>query len=562
MVERKDAPPPEDNSAGNLHEALRQWRGSLVKAMGIPASDRQRSPLECSSTYPRLVAEGFGGSHPNEEDWRVLRQHNELILNAAGEGIYGIDTQGRAIFVNPAAAQMTGHQVSELLGQSMHDVVHHSHADGRHYAREACPIYAAFKDGLVRHVGEDVFWHKKGNSFRVEYTSTPITSGGELLGAVVVFRDITRRCETEERLRRALAEVRSLKEQLQQENTTLRREISTVRDLQSIVGRSSVLRETQRLIARVAPLDSTILIRGETGVGKELVAQSLHALSRRSAGPLVRLNCGALPSQLADSELFGHEQGAFTGAVKRRQGRFEQASGGTLFLDEVGELPLETQTKLLRVLQEHEYERVGGNATMAADVRVVAATNRDLEQAVRDGTFRSDLYFRLNVLPIYVPPLRDRVGDIPELANTFLQQLEVRYGRRLGRFTSADLERLVSYPWPGNVRELQNLVERAALLSDGAVISLPGDFCSRQGGSASTAPSAHSSLPEHEPPPSSPPLSDAGGTGRLEDIERQHILQVLEGTHWRLSGPSGASEILGLHPNTLRHRMKKLGIQR
>lgn len=540
----------------NLPEALKQWRGSVVKAMGIPASGRQRSPLECSSTYPRLVAEGFGGTTPNEEDWRVLRQHNELILNAAGEGIYGIDREGRAIFVNPAAAQMTGHQVGELLGESMHDVVHHSHADGRHYPRESCPIYAAFKDGLVRHVGEDVFWHKNGSSFRVEYTSTPITSGGELLGAVVVFRDITRRCETEERLRRALAEVRSLKEQLQQENTTLRREISTVRDLQSVVGRSSVLRETQRLIARVAPLDTTVLIRGETGVGKELVARSLHALSSRNSGPLVRLNCAALPSQLADSELFGHEQGAFTGAVKRRQGRFEQASGGTLFLDEVGELPLDTQAKLLRVLQEHEFERVGGNATLSSDVRVVAATNRDLEQAVHDGTFRSDLYFRLNVLPIYVPPLRDRIADIPELVSTFLQQLEVRYGRRLGRFSAEDIERLSNYSWPGNVRELQNLVERASLLSDGAVIKLPTDFSSRKNTPSSTA------APSHSPEPEPGAFTDPRTTGRLEDIERQHILQVLESTHWRLSGPSGASEILGLHPNTLRHRMKKLAIHR
>lgn len=551
MAEQKEGDVHGDYSSGNLPEALRQWRGSLVKAMGIPASDRLRPPLECSSTYPRLVAEGFGGSTPNEEDWRVLRQHNELILNAAGEGIYGVDTQGRAIFVNPAAAQMTGHRVGELLGQSMHDVVHHSHADGRHYPRESCPIYAAFKDGLVRHVGEDVFWHRNGSSFRVEYTSTPITSGGELLGAVVVFRDITRRCETEERLRRALAEVRSLKEQLQQENTTLRREISTVRDLQSIVGRSSVLRETQRLIARVAPLDSTILIRGETGVGKELVAQSLHALSQRSAGPLVRLNCGALPSQLADSELFGHEQGAFTGAVKRRQGRFEQASGGTLFLDEVGELPLETQAKLLRVLQEHEFERVGGNTTISADVRVVAATNRDLEQAVREGTFRSDLYFRLNVLPIYVPPLRDRATDIPELANTFLQQLEIRYGRRLGRFSSDDMDRLVAHPWPGNVRELHNLVERASLLSEGATIQLPVDFC--------VAPPRTSSTPTREEAQAVDPVRS---TGSLDEIERQHILRVLESTHWRLSGPTGASAILGLHPNTLRHRMKKLGIQR
>ena len=270
----------------------------------------------------------------------------------------------------------------------------------------------------------------------------------------------------------------------------------------------------------------------------------------------MRLNCAALPSQLADSELFGHEQGAFTGAVKRRQGRFEQASGGTLFLDEVGELPLDTQAKLLRVLQEHEFERVGGNATLSCDVRVVAATNRDLEQAVRDGTFRSDLYFRLNVLPIYVPPLRDRVADIPELVSTFLQKLEVRYGRRLGRFGAKDIDRLCSYAWPGNVRELQNLVERASLLSDGAVIKLPTDFCSRKSASSSSA------LPSRDPEPESVALKGTRDSGRLEDIERQHILQVLESTHWRLSGPSGASEILGLHPNTLRHRMKKLAIHR
>lgn len=537
-----------DNSGGNEPEALRQWRTSVVQAMGNPASARRRSPLECSSAYPKLVAQGFADSTPNEEDWRVLRQHNELILNAAGEGIYGIDTEGRAIFVNPAAAQMTGHQVSELLGQSMHDVVHHSHADGRHYPKRSCPIYAAFQDGMVRHVGEDVFWHKDGSSFRVEYTSTPITSGGTLLGAVVVFRDITRRCQTEERLRRALAEVRSLKEQLQQENTTLKRQISTARELRSMVGRSSPLREAQRLIARIAPLDSTVLIRGETGVGKELVAQSLHAMSMRSAGPLIRLNCGALPSQLADSELFGHEQGAFTGASKRRQGRFEQASGGTLFLDEVGELPLETQTKLLRVLQEREFQRIGGSVAIVADVRIIAATNRDLEQAVRDGTFRSDLYFRLNVLPIHVPPLRERSADVPELVSTFLQQLEVRYGRRLGRFSDADMARLVAYSWPGNVRELQNLVERASLLSDGAAIELPADFSVRLGpASASVQPLAEAQAPH---------------PARLDVVERQHILQALETCHWRLSGAAGAGAVLGLHPNTLRHRMKKLGIRR
>lgn len=501
--------------------------------------------------YPRLVAGGFRGAS-DKEAWEAVQQHNELILNAAGEGIYGVDCDGRTIFVNPAAAEMTGHRIDELLGKSMHEIVHHSHPNGDHYHAESCPIYAAFNDGMVRNVGDEVFWRKDGSSFRVEYTSTPITNDGKLLGAVVVFRDITLRCQTEERLRAALSELRALKEQLQQENRYLRKEISTVRGLAEIVGKSSVLRETQRIISKVAPLESTVLILGETGVGKELVARALHELNPNRSGPMIRVNCGALSPQLVDSELFGHEQGAFTGATKRRSGRFELAQSGTLFLDEVGELPLETQARLLRVLQEREFERVGGTSTITTDARVIAATNRDLEECVREGTFRQDLYYRLNVMAIYVPPLRDRAEDVPELAQSFLRQLEVRYGRRLGRFSNTALATLQGYSWPGNVRELQNLVERVAMLSDGATLEVPSELLRE-----SAEPNVE---PNDTPEPrveSQPPRSQS-----LEQVERDHILAVLQQAHWRLSGPRGAAEVLGMHPNTLRHRMKKLGIQR
>jgi PAS domain S-box-containing protein len=540
---------------------------------------RRPARFDFGAQFPRLVAGGTAA--PDAATWRA---QNELILNAAGEGIYGVDVHGRCTFVNPAAARMTGHEVEELLGTSMHDMVHHTHADGRTYSAETCPIYAAFKDGMVRNVCEDVFWCKNGSSFPVEYTSTPIFNGDALVGAVVVFRDITLRRRTEDRLRGALLEVQSLKERLQRENRNLRQAIQSARDLRGIVGSSQRLSETLRLVHRVAPTESTVLIQGETGTGKELIARAIHQLSGRSSGPLVRVNCAAISSQLADSELFGHERGAFTGAVGQRIGRFEQARGGTLFLDEVGELPLETQSKLLRVLQEREFERVGGTETLLADVRVVAATNRDLKAAVRQGKFRSDLFFRLNVLPLQVPPLRDRLDDLPELVNAFLQRLEARSGHVLGKLTRASMERLAAYHFPGNIRELENVIEYAAVLSDGGPIeisgellgflgdhhtaasdaesaeaaALPVDAAERPRSVTERSPRAHALVAKNPPSARAPEFVPRP----LKEMERQHILAAVESTRWRLAGPGGAAALLGLHPNTLRHRMKKLGIRR
>jgi PAS domain S-box-containing protein len=487
---------------------------------------------------------------------RELRQQNELLLNAAGEGIYGLDLEGRVTFVNPAAARMTGHDQSELLGASMHDLVHHTHSGGKLYEREQCHIYAAFRDGKFRRVGDEVFWRKDGSCFPVEYTSTPIQENGRVVGAVVVFRDITQRREAEQQLQSALREVERLKERLQAENRYLREEIREANDHGAIVGQSPALAEALRLVERAAPTDATVLIHGESGTGKELIAQAVHQSSRRNDRPLVKVNCGAISSGLVESELFGHQRGAFTGAVSQRVGRFELASGGTLFLDEVSELPLETQVKLLRVLQEGEYERVGSSHTQRADVRIIAATNRDLAEATRRGTFRSDLYFRLNVVPIQLPPLRERKSDIPLLVDQFLPRIARRIGQQVGRVSSCAMERLMAYDWPGNVRELLNVLERAAIVSDGPFIYLP-DLGPLESGRVGCS---HASFAP--PAPGGELPCPESGVRDLGQVQRNHILRVLAESAWQIAGPGGAAQVLGMHPNTLRYRMKKLGIRR
>jgi len=537
--------------------------------------------------YPRLVGGDTGEPARDAEFWKT---HGRLILDAAGEGIYGLDIEGRSTFVNPAAARLTGHSIDELIGQRMHDVVHHSHEDGSQYPNHECPIYAAFKDGMIRNACDDVFWRKDGTSFPVEYTSTPIYQGSVLVGAVVVFRDISLRRRTEERLRSALHDVQRLEARLRIENESLRQQIESTRELSQLVGLNGGLRETMRMVERVAATQSTVLIQGETGTGKELIARAIHRLGPRRDGPLVKVNCAALSPQLVESELFGHEKGAFTGASQQRAGRFEQAHGGTLFLDEVSELPLETQAKLLRVLQERELERVGGNTTLSVDARLIAATNRDLRAMVRQGTFRGDLYFRLHVVPLSVPRLAERRADIPALCEQFLRQLEQRWGRRLGRLSERALARLMTYDWPGNVRELSNVIERAALLCDGPDIDVPDELLAFGPDAdvgerpanvaplterAELAPSRSSAARSSSVPgESSGPYASRGLGGAsagprsdkavstLADVEREHILRALEATRWRLAGPEGAGVLLGMHPNTLRHRMKKLRIQR
>jgi formate hydrogenlyase transcriptional activator len=355
---------------------------------------------------------------------------------------------------------------------------------------------------------------------------------------------------------REYEEIGRLKAQLERENIYLREEILGEHNFEEIVGSSPQLTSVLHTIDRVAPTDTTVLILGETGTGKELIARAIHSRSPRHKHPLVKVNCGAIAAGLIESELFGHVKGAFTGALDRRTGRFELADKGTIFLDEVGELPLDMQVKLLRVLQEQEFEPVGSSRTVKVDVRIIAATNRNLEQEVTAGRFRADLYYRLNVLPIRVPSLRERRTDIPQLAMFFIQRHAKRIGRTIEGVTKDSMERLTRYAWPGNVRELENVIERALVLSGSGLLDIGRDFLPAVPEMDTPAP-APAMETIAQTTPSSAPLS-----GTLEDVERAHILATLAQTGWVVEGPRGAAKILDMHPNTLRSRMKKLGVER
>ena len=482
-----------------------------------------------------------------ERIFRDIERENRLILRAAGEGIYGVNADGVTTFINPAAERMLGWAASDLVGLDMHATVHHTHPDGAHYPHRDCPIYAAFRDGAVHQVDSEVFWRKDGTAFPVEYTSTPIRDRGRLLGAVIVFRDISQRREADERLRRALAEVDSLRERLELENAYLKEEIRLESHHQGIIGRSPAIEATLRQIDLVAGTDATVLVTGESGTGKELIARAIHEASRRRERPLIRVNCAAVPRELFESEFFGHARGAFTGALRDRVGRFELADGGTLFLDEVGEIPLDLQGKLLRVLQERSFERVGEERTRAVDIRLIAATNRDLRAEVRRGRFREDLYFRLNVFPIGAVPLRERPEDIPLIAQHCLAGAARRLNIPEPRLTEGDVRRLQRYAWPGNVRELENVIERAAIL--GARGRLRFDLPEADAPEAGAAPGSA---------PAAAPPNEAERRAR----DRAEIVAALKLAGGKVFGPGGAAEILGLKPTTLASRIRAHGIER
>ncbi|MCH8954882.1 sigma 54-interacting transcriptional regulator [candidate division KSB1 bacterium] len=598
-----------------------------------------------------------------------LRQQNELLLNSVGEGIYGLDLHGNTTFANPASARMLGWTAEELIGKPQHAIIHHTKSDGKPYPREECPIYAAFKDGVVHRVDTEVFWRKDGTSFPVEYISTPIRDDdNNLVGAVVTFRDITERKQAEKELREsrarfsgildiareaiistdeskhiimfnkgaekifnysqdevigksidhlipekfhkahhshiaefagsaltshligerreifgrrkngeifpaeasisklqldgqliltailrditkrkqaetvlrnALNEVQQLKDRLQAENVYLQEEIKLVHNFDEIISTSKSFKKVLRNVEQVAVTDATVLILGETGTGKELIARALHTTSLRKERPLVKVNCAALPENLIESELFGHEKGAFTGAFSRKQGRFELADRGTIFLDEIGDLPLDLQAKLLRVLQEGEFERVGGTQTIKVDVRVIAATNRNLEESTRSGTFREDLFYRLNVFPITLPPLRERAEDIPLLVNHFIKKYQGKLGKKISRVPQKVMKTLQTYHFPGNIRELENIIERAIILARDETLQVDESLELLKS-----------------------PAAPAENEGTLAEIERSHIVSVLEETNWRIEGQKGAALRLGINANTLRSRMQKLGIMR
>ncbi len=366
-----------------------------------------------------------------------------------------------------------------------------------------------------------------------------------------------KRQRAESDLQAALLQVQLLQKKLEAENVYLQEEISREHNFEEIVGNSRALVEVLRNVETVAPTDSTVLIMGETGCGKELIARAIHNRSHRKNRPLVKLNCGAIPTGLVESELFGHMKGAFTGALERRVGRFELADGGTLFLDEISELPLDTQVKLLRVLQEHEFEPLGSSRTLRVNVRIIAASNRDLEKAIQEGRFRADLYYRLNVLPMILPPLRQRRSDIPLLTTFFVERFARQLGKQITGVAQDTMETLSRYDWPGNIRELQNVIERAVVLSRGSVLRLGRDLL----------PVTAEPLPGEGGVASASSNNQQAGSGSgeclsLEQVEKRYILQVLKQTDWVIEGQSGAAKILNLHPNTLRSRMKKLGLDR
>jgi PAS domain S-box-containing protein len=480
-------------------------------------------------------------------EWE-LRASEERLLDLYEEAPIAYvkeDLESRFIRANHAAQSILGikpEEVSGLLGRSLVP----DSPDAQRRVREA---FASVGRGTDPRGAVLEFRRKdNGKPVWVQWWSKP-EPGGKYTRSM--FVDITDHVLMEQEKARLAAE-----------NVYLQEEIKSVHNFDEIVGQSPALLEPLDKVNRVARTDASVLITGETGTGKELIARAIHSTSRRHDKPLIKLNCAALPSGLVESELFGHEKGAFSGAISRRVGRFELARGGTIFLDEIGEVPIEVQVKLLRVLQEREFERVGGSEPIKVDVRVIAATNRDLVKLIREGKFREDLYYRLNVFPIALPPLRDREGDVPLLVHHLVPRFAARVGVRIESVGKATLERLNRYSWPGNIRELENVLERAVILSNGPILEID--------------PEVFASAPADRPPDANPPTSPgpeneglaAAGERQptplesLEDSTRNHILAALAQSGWIIDGPHGAAKLLALHPNTLRSRMKKLGITR
>jgi PAS domain S-box-containing protein len=430
------------------------------------------------------------------------------------------DLESRLISANGAALRILGLKADEVTNTFGASLVPDT-PDAQRRVREALASVGRGTDtsGVVLELRRK----DDGRPVWIQWWSKPETNGKYTR---TMFIDITDRVLMEQEQSR-----------LRAQNLYLQEEIKSVHNFEEIVGQSPSLRTVLAKVDRVAKTDATVLLTGETGTGKELIARVIHSISRRSEKPLIKLNCAVLPTGLVESELFGHEKGAFSGALQRRLGRFELANGGTIFLDEIGEMPPEAQVKLLRVLQEHEFERVGGSETLKTDVRVIAATNRDLRRAVQEGTFREDLFYRLNVFPVELPPLRDRGSDIALLVRFFIEKYAAQIDRHIESIAPETMDQLLSYRWPGNVRELENLVERAMILANGTELRIEPEIFGSAG-----------------------PRTEARKD--LHTLQKEHILEALHRADWVIEGEGGAAKQLGLHPNTLRSRIKKLGIRR
>jgi PAS domain S-box len=509
--------------------------GEVIGHIGA-MDDRPMAHSERDANIFRIFGARAGAEllrHRAELALSEREQQLQNILNTAMDAFIFVDAEHRITMFNLAAERMFRCRADWALGQPLERFVPRrqrtqlqGYLDGDHKN-----FHAWLPEGLSA-VRAD------GSEFPIEGTLSPALFKGRQQHTVIL-RDINERVKAESAMRQALAKQDTLEEVLRRNQ-----------EFSGVIGDSAEMCALLEQVARVAKTEATVLITGETGCGKELIALAIHDSSPRKSKPMVTVNCAALPSELIESELFGHERGAFTGATNLRRGRFELADGGTIFLDEAGELSPQAQAKLLRVLQEQRFERVGGGAPIKVNVRVIAATNRDLGAMVREGGFRADLYYRLCVFPLRVPPLRERRSDIEALASHFVEKFARKLGVHIDGISPLSLERLRRYHWPGNVRELQNVIERAAILTNGPLLMVP-----------------ESQLP------TSPDESDGDGDGELDmapaatggalnEVTRSHIAAVLEGHDWVIEGPDGAAAVLGLKPSTLRYRMKLLGIKK
>jgi formate hydrogenlyase transcriptional activator len=503
----------------NCLGAQREWPGALVKRL-------------------QLVAQVFTNAlvrRRHELNLIAAKRRLEAAADLAGLAFYEVDFGERAGFLDDRFSDVCGIPAEAKEGlKGLEFWIEHLHPDDR---QRVLDKRQELHDGrLERLYIEYRYLHPTHGEKWLHHTArvTRRDATGHVVTTFGVLRDITDRRQREAALRQSYAEIERLRDRLQAESDYLRAEIKVVHPNGEVTGQSPAIQQVLRLAEQVAPTDSTVLVRGETGCGKELVAQAIHRQSSRRIHPMVKVNCAALPAGLVESELFGRERGAFTGALTRQIGRFEVADGSTLFLDEIGELSLEVQAKLLRVLETGEFERLGSPRTIKVDVRLIAATNRDLADDIRTGRFREDLYYRLNVFPIRVPPLRERREDIPLLVWTFLEELSSRMGKRITQVPRKTMEALQRHPWPGNVRELKNVIEHGAIITNGDTLRVPT-------------------------------LDDAAPVGAqqhtLADSERELIVRALESTGWHVKGPRGAAGALGLNASTLYSRMKKLGIR-
>jgi len=459
----------------------------------------------------------------------MLRVDVESILKAMPEFAYVFNKHNELVLWNKNLESLLGYSPDELYRKNVYDFMEKSVKDINTEA-----ISKLFRDKEEQSLEQNILT-KSGKKIPVIDTANYVLIDGEeyMVGMAI---DISKLRETEEKLRLVISELQELKDQLQSENIYLRKEIESRHGFEKIIGDSEPLMHSLFRVEQVAETDTTVLLEGETGTGKELFAHAIHKRSKRKDKPFVKVNCASLPASLIESELFGHEKGAFTGAIQKQIGRFELADQGTIFLDEIGELPFDLQAKLLHVLQSGEFERIGNPKTVKVDVRVIAATNRNLEDQIRKKRFRKDLYYRLNVYPITIAPLRDRISDIPLLAEHFVKQFNRQMDKNIKKIPVKTIKQLQKYSWPGNVRELENIIERAVIISHGSSLSVD--------------------------PILEPRFEETDKLLPLAEYERRYIIKVLEKTYWRVEGPEGAARILDMHPETLRSRMRKLEIKR